>query len=108
MSDDIVNILIFSVAIMFFIIPPILLIIRAIKNIKRTVKKSEDVQDSGDNYFLKLIMDILLLIIVIIRLRDSFKFRCYFRGFSPFGFYSFFCSSASNFFYKGDNQYGKS
>ena len=47
-------------------------------NIVRTVKsvkKPEDVKYSGDNYFMKLIMDVLLLIILIIRLHDGFKFR---------------------------------
>ena len=52
----------------FFTFPPIFLIIRFIKNIIgiiKSVKKSEDVNDSGVNYFLNAIIDILLFVVLI-------------------------------------------
>ncbi len=52
----------------FFTFPPIFLIIRFIKNIIgiiKSVKKSEDVKDSGVNYFLNAIIDILLFVVLI-------------------------------------------
>ena len=83
-SDVILEDLVLLGSILFFVAPPVIFFIRAIINIVRAkkMKESKDDKNLSVNYYLKSIIDVLLFIIIIIRLRNNYTysyFKCFYE-----------------------------